>query len=252
MGLLKTIRQMTNRILAPTGFSVVRSHEALRAELPTMETAVSRLPGLGFRFGAVIDLGAASGTWTAMAAGILTDSKFLMVEALREREPLLQQRAQHAGPRLQYHICAAGPRHGSTSFLVTDDLDGSGAVTREGARAGQMREVEMLTLDELVSSHQLPGPYLVKFDTHGFELPILEGAAETLKRTDVIVMECYLIEGTERQLLFWQMCERMQQLGFRCFDIVDQLYRPRDGRLWQIDLFFARCDWPGFKDLGYA
>jgi FkbM family methyltransferase len=246
MGFLKQIRVAANRILAPAGFELVRRQEGV------MERAIARLPQLGFRFGSVIDIGAAAGTWTEMAAPILSEATFLMVEALREREPLLQQQARAGTSRLKYQICAAGPKRGKTSFVVTLDLDGSGAASGGGTTAGQLREVDMLTVDELVATHQLAAPHFLKFDTHGFELPILEGATETLKRTEVIVMECYLIEGADRQLLFWQMCERMQQFGFRCFDIVDQLYRPRDCRLWQVDLFFARSDSPRFKDLGYA
>ena len=217
-----------------------------------MERGIGRLPRLGFRFGSVIDIGPAQGTWTEMASPILSEATFLMVEALKEREPILRQQCQRRPARLKHQICAAGPNHGKTSFLVTQDLDGSGAASGGGTASGQLREVDMLTVDELVANHQMAGHHFLKFDTHGFELPILQGATETLKRTDVIVMECYLIEGADRQLLFWQMCERMQQIGFRCFDIVDQLYRPRDGRLWQIDLFFARSDWPRFKDLGYS
>jgi FkbM family methyltransferase len=246
MGLLKQLRLTANRILAPAGFELVRRQEGV------MDRAIARLPQLGFRFGSVIDIGAAAGTWTEMAAPILSTATFLMVEALKEREPLLQQQARAGNGRLKYQICAAGPKRGKTSFVVTQDLDGSGAASGGGTTSGQLREVDMLTVDELVTTHQLAAPHFLKFDTHGFELPILEGATETLKRTEVIVMECYLIEGADRQLLFWQMCERMQQIGFRCFDIVDQLYRPRDGRLWQVDLFFARSDWPRFKDLGYS
>ncbi|MEN9727827.1 MAG: hypothetical protein RL434_2193 [Pseudomonadota bacterium] len=245
MGLLKQIRAGINRVIAPAGFELVRRQEAV------MERAIARLPRQGFRFGSVIDIGAAAGTWTAMAAPLLGEATFLMVEALKEREPLLQELVRRHGQRLEYHICAAGPSRGKTSFTVTDDLDGSGA-TAAWASAGRIREVEMLTVDELVASHRLRAPHFLKFDTHGFELPILEGATATLKNTDVIVMECYLFDGAERQLLFWQMCEWMQQHGFRCFDVVDQLYRPRDQRLWQLDLFFARSTWPKFGDLGYA
>jgi hypothetical protein len=35
--------------------------------------------------------------------------------------------------------------------------------------------------------------------------------------------------------------------GFRCLDLFDPLYRPHDGSFWQVDLAFARVDWPGFQ-----
>ncbi len=246
MGLLKTIRLATNRLLTPAGFELVRTQQGV------MERAIERLPRQGFRFGSVIDIGAAAGTWTAMAAPILSDSNFLMVEALKEREPHLKAISSNSGGRIRYQICAAGPQCGKTSFVVTDDLDGSGAGSGGVSKGGIQREVEMWTLDSLIEKHKLASPIFLKFDTHGFELPILEGASETLKKTEVILMECYLFEAGERQLLFWQMCDWMMKHGFRCFDVVDQLYRPKDERLWQMDLFFARSDWSKFKELGYA
>jgi len=35
------------------------------------------------------------------------------------------------------------------------------------------------------------GPYLIKLDTHGVEIPILNGSAQTLKDTNVLVVEVY-------------------------------------------------------------
>ena len=97
----------------------------------------------------------------------------------------------------------------------------------------------------------LPGPYLLKFDTHGFELPILNGAARTLAETEVIVMECYNFRIGPHALTFDEMCRHLGERGFRCIDLVEPMHRPRDDSFWQMDLVFVRQTRPEFAYTGY-
>ena len=99
---------------------------------------------------------------------------------------------------------------------------------------------------ELVAEYQLTGPYLLKFDTHGYEMPILRAAAKVLRETQVIVMEVYNFDITPHCLCFPAMCAHLETLGFRCLDLVDPMLRSRDQALWQMDLVFGRADDPRF------
>jgi len=111
--------------------------------------------------------------------------------------------------------------------------------------------VPVTTLNHEAASRSLTGPYLVKFDTHGFEIPILQGAADILPQTSVIIMECYNFAISQDCLLFPDMCAHMKSLGFRCVDMADVMHRERDGALWQMDLVFIRSDRPEFECLAY-
>jgi FkbM family methyltransferase len=42
-------------------------------------------------------------------------------------------------------------------------------------------EVPVVSIDSELERRKLDGPYLLKLDIHGFEVPILKGAIETLK-----------------------------------------------------------------------
>ncbi len=112
------------------------------------------------------------------------------------------------------------------------------------------RKVPATTLDHEVSRN-LPGPFLMKFATHGFELPILAGAMETLKTTSLIVMEVYNSQLNENALRFHEMCAHLETPGFCCADIAAPLSRKRDGLLWQID-FFLRKNAPSFFNSYFA
>jgi len=86
---------------------------------------------------------------------------------------------------------------------------------------------------------QLKGPYIIKLDTHGYEVPIIEGSEKTLKETQLLIIECYGFEISPFSLLFWEMCNYLKDKGFRLIDIVDIELRPKDGAFWQCDAFFV-------------
>lgn len=241
MGLLGHFRIAINRALESSGFELERINKS------TMHHALKRLPRHNFGIKSVIDVGAAQGRWTDLAIQSLPNAKYLMVEALKEREAELSARCARNPDQLKYHIGAAGASSGKITFLVTKDLDGSGAAAGKTLRGEEQREVTVSTIDDLVTQYNLPGPHLLKLDTHGFEVPILEGAKRTLEKTQVLVIECYTFRGTDGRLLFWEMCTYLEKFGFRPFDLVDPLLRPADELLWQMDVFFTKSDWPTFK-----
>jgi hypothetical protein len=96
---------------------------------------------------------------------------------------------------------------------------------------------------------------VLKFDTHGTELPILAGAKETLSQTNLVQMEVYNFKLNfvgHKNLKFHEMCQHMEGLGFRLADMCDPLYRPNDGILWQMQFFFLRIDHPAFRSNSYS
>jgi FkbM family methyltransferase len=166
-----------------------------------------------------------------------------MIEALKEHIAQLE-RLKSADGGLDYAICACGAGPGEITFNVADDLDGSG-VSHDASSGG--RRVPVSSIDMLVKERSLPPPYLIKLDTHGYEVPIFTGAAETLKNTSVLIIEAYNFQLCPGCLRFHELCAHLDTLGFRCCDLTDPLYRLHDGLFWQADLFFARHDWAPFK-----
>ena len=134
-------------------------------------------------------------------------------------------------------MCVAGDvEQAQVELNVAADLDGS---TVNGTD-GKKRKVQQKTIDQLVIDNNLSGPFLLKFDTHGYEVPILEGAQKTLQNTNIIIMEVYNFKITDSSLLFYEMCAHMKKLGFRCYDLVDPMLRDHDNAFWQMDLYFCQ------------
>jgi FkbM family methyltransferase len=145
-------------------------------------------------------------------------------------------------------LAAAGDASGEIYFEATDPYGGQASYT---PYASNCIRVPMTTIDHEVSSRILKAPYLIKLDTHGFELPILKGAFNTLAETEVIVIECYNFKIAHECLLFYEICGYLAGYGFRCIDLVDPLYRPYDDSFWQVDMIFIRNNRSEFKYLRY-
>lgn len=233
-GLLRRAGLAVNRVGSPT-------------DRATMDGAFRALVARGHRPATVIDIGASNGAWSGALMAHLPTARYLLIEAQGVHEPALRTFCA-AHPNASYVLAAAGDREGTIHFDTSDPL---GGLASETPFAAHDAVVPMTTVDAAVATAALPGPYLLKFDTHGFELPILRGAARTLAATEVVVMECYNFHIAPEALTFDEMCGHMRGLGFRCIDLVCPLHRPLDDAFWQADLVFVRGDRPEFTRRSY-
>jgi len=221
---------------------------AKRKRAFTMQGALSRVQEHGFEVRTVIDVGASNGKWAKMAHELLPASRVLAFEPLVEQRQTLEE-LKSSVSWFDYVQAVAGEEPGEVSFFVSGDLDGSGVSEEAGQDS---RNVPVTTIDSEVQQRGLPGPYLIKLDTHGFELPILSGAAQTLEQASVVIIEVYNFKLNHPCLRFPEMCQHMESLGFRSYDMADPLLRAKDQALWQLDLFFARKDAAIFAHAKYT
>lgn len=204
------------------------------------ERALARIARRGLEVGTVIDVGASNGMWSEACRRQLPDARYLLVEAQETHRAALESYCART-PGSEFVLAAAGPRIGEIWF---DDGDPFGGLASETPTAAMKRKVPVTTLDHEVASRALPGPYLVKLDVHGFEVPILEGAAATLAKASLVVIECYAFRVAEGSLLLDEMIAWMRERGFGLVDASEPLWRARDGCLWQMDLFFQPATRP--------
>jgi FkbM family methyltransferase len=195
----------------------------------------------------VIDIGASDGRWTEACHPYFPQADYFLVEAQLAHARSLDALSRRM-PRIKYIVAAAGDSQGSIFFDASDLLGGIASHTP----IPHSIEVPMTTIDAQVAAHKLQPPFLLKLDTHGFEIPILEGARESLAQTHLIVIEVYNFNFVSHNLRFHEMCLYLEGHGFRCVDLCDVLHRPTDGALWQFDLFFTRAEHPIFRHTQYA
>ncbi|MBI1881505.1 MAG: FkbM family methyltransferase [Chloroflexi bacterium] len=185
--------------------------------------------------------------WTEQCRKWFPEAFYFLIEAQKPHEPdLITFKRRRSN--VDYIIAAAGDVEGQIYFDATNLMGGAASHTPFEKNC---IIVPVTTVDIQVSLKNLLPPFLIKLDTHGFEVPILEGAKQTLKQTELIVMEVYNFNIVPNSLRFHEMCAYMESQGFRCIDLCDPRHRPRDGALWQFDLFFARSENPIFASNNY-
>jgi FkbM family methyltransferase len=221
---------------------------AVEARAGTMAGMLKRLHLSGEDPKTVIDIGASDGQWTKLALEWFPRSEYLLVEAQPCHAEALAKFGEGRA-QVQVAMAAAGRTKGEIHFNVSDPYGGLASTT---PFEKNNLVVPVTTLDHEMEVRGLKGPFLIKFDTHGFEVPILEGAVEVLKQTRVIVMECYNFKISPDCLTFPEMCALLAGHGFRCADMADVLHREKDGALWQMDIAFVRDDAAVFADNRYT
>lgn len=213
----------------------------------SLDNTLARCRKRNPHIGTVIDVGASDGRWSLAARKHFPKASFFLVEAQTAHEKALRK-VKGAQPRFDYLISAAGDTEG-TIYFDAGDLFG-GVASHEPLEANCI-SVPVVTIDAQVRERNLAPPFLLKLDTHGFEVPIFEGARKTMENTALIVVEVYNFKLTETSLRFHEMCAYLEERGFRCIDMSEPMQRPSDGALWQMDLFFIPADSREFASNNY-
>ena len=211
----------------------------------TLAEVVQNARRAGFEAGGVIDVGVARGTPGLYDAW--PEARLLLVDPLVEWEGHLREFAAGRG---SYIIAAAGTKDGPAEMRVHRVPELSSLVGERDECQTTLRLVEVVTIDAVAA--ELPGPLVVKVDVEGGELDVLGGAATTLSRTELVLVETSMFELIPGQPLTHDVVAFMAERGFAIYDIFGGHLRPLDGALAQVDLAFARVDGVLRRDRRYA
>ncbi len=191
----------------------------------------------------VIDIGVQKGTNELYET--FPGAHHLLYEPVHEHEDDLK-RIANSLTHCNYAITAVTNIDGEVNLSVTPNRMYA-AVTPEAHVANrEVRTVRAARLDTLVDEASAKGPYLIKIDTDGHEIAVLEGARQTLKNATYVVIESTLF------IQFHDVIEFMRGEGFVVYDILEPLYRLLDDALWQVDLVFVPENSPLRKQKSYA
>ncbi len=126
------IKKVVKAIFNRMGFDVVRNRSVTTGHVPTndgMTNGFRRLQAISIFPNAIIDVGAAEGTWTEKAALVWPEAEFLLFEPLEERKEILLNLQKRLANKIFLSFTAAGNDESEINFHVSEDLDGSGIAT---------------------------------------------------------------------------------------------------------------------------
>jgi len=197
---------------------------------PLKKESFAKIKALGVPIQTVLDIGILTGTVELIEA--FPDKKHFLVEPITEWNKTIKSTYAEQGIDFLLVNVAASNFDGTMSMetgSVAPGLQISHARLTDRTAGHNVRTVPVRTLDSLLMEHHLSSPFLLKIDVDGAEILIMEGARETLKKVNVVVIEANIKNFIERSRF-------LEAHNFQLFDIVDPCYY--DDRLRQFDLVF--------------
>lgn len=247
------IKNMIRKALKLTGYEIRRIEHSGIAEVGSERRPVGSFKLLlqdlkkrGLICKTILDVGANRGHWSRMAKEVYPDASFYLIEPQIEMKQDLQNFCMQFKDSA-YLLAGAGAKKGKLTLTVWDDLAGSSFLPTANSNlleVGKQREVEIVTIDDLLDSSKLALPDLVKLDIQGFELEALRGAERTFGSTEVFILEVSLFPFNDGPGMptFADVINFMLERDYVVYDFPGFLRRPLDGALGQCDVCFVKRD----------
>jgi FkbM family methyltransferase len=216
-----------------------------RRPLPSpTEQLCALLVAQGFRPRHIVDIGGNYGNWTRAVLRAFPDARVTMFEpqtGLAHKHPDLA-----SDPRVRIEYAGVGDFDGSAAFSFHERDDSCSFLYNadEAAKQGMPQEtMPIRKLDTAIADSPFGPPQMVKIDAEGLDLNVLAGGPKTIAGAELVLIEATVANGVypnTAAIVF----AKMDELGFRLFDITDLNRTPERGVLWLIEAVFVRKDVP--------
>jgi FkbM family methyltransferase len=206
---------------------------------------------LARHFDAVVDVGASRGETSRGWLKQFPGARVYAVEPYPAAFAELSKLEAAFPERFKAFNAACGEARGTVTFEVHPDHDTSSSVlattslcreTLPDTARSERIIVPLERLDDLLGSRILERERSVflKLDVQGYEVPVLRGAPQLLKRTDVVLTEVTLPEFYQGQSTFTDIHQQMESSGFALLGIAEQSHDER-GRAVYFDALYGRA-----------
>jgi FkbM family methyltransferase len=163
---------------------------------------------------AVVDAGANIGYMSCLAAVLLRSGGRLFSfephpQLFKQLQKNLSRLATNSPLELHLNNCALGSEVGVAQLVLPSDFDKNDGIGRIGTATSQevSIEVPVKRLDQFLGEQLVS---VMKLDVEGFELPVLQGATQSISRRRIrtIVFEDH--EGPESEVVKWLTAQGYQ------------------------------------------
>jgi len=215
----------------------------------TSHRMVSVLAKQGIQPKTVVDVGANIGQFSIACQKIFPGVRIFAFEPLPQSFEALNRNVAHAGNAKGY-CTALGDEVGSVPFHVNSHSHSCSVLPLEErhkqafpfARETGVVNVQISTLDRELRNESLIAPVLLKIDVQGYEFSVLNGAIETLRNVDWVVMEVSFRPLYQGEKPFEAVVNAMNERGFKFLRPIAWLEDPKNGEILQMDALFERSN----------
>jgi FkbM family methyltransferase len=103
----------------------------------------------------------------------------------------------------------------------------------------RLDEVRHPVLEQALSG---PGRILLKIDTQGYEMPVLQGAERLLRHVAGVQLELSVTSLYDGQIPYLAMIQWLQERGFELWNLIPGFIDPTNARMLQFDGVFFRAE----------
>jgi len=135
----------------------------------------------------VIDIGANAGVFTHLLTVLNPVVKVIAVEPLPAMASRIETRAELTSANVRVHRLACSNVSGQRILYTASSDDTTASLEKDNCSGKQTIEVKVDRVDSIIGDDV--DVFLAKIDAEGHEESILEGAAESLKRTRFLIIE---------------------------------------------------------------
>lgn len=217
-------RQVIQALLEQAGLRLLYLRNCPRGTAPeNYRDILSKLPS-DLAKTAILDVGANFGVVTSELLQIFPvdvhafEPSPAVFEALQKR---------HSGnPRVHCHRKAMADKPGELPFEPRPDEPGLGRLA-DAATSRATIKVEVTTVDAFLDAQGIECVPLMKTDTEGFELAVMQGAERSLSsgRIKSLLIEVSPASGSHRHVPMRKLQDYLEPLGFKLFGLYDFGYR---------------------------
>jgi FkbM family methyltransferase len=193
----------------------------------------------------VVDVGAHVGAWARAVLKLIAPERLICIEPTPESYDQLQ-RALGGDTRIKIIHCAAGAQTGTAEMHAFASSDFNSmlpldlSLRQRYTHIGNERTitVEVRRLDDLLAD--VARVSLLKLDVQGYEMSVLDGGRETMRRTAAVLVEANFVPHYRGGVLFDGLHRRMtDEFGFTLHNLAPGTYG-RDGQLIWTDAVYVR------------
>ncbi len=187
----------------------------------------------------VIDVGVGNGTHELYKA--YPTARFILIEPLVEFKHAIEKISDKYNCKVYYK--ALGSQAGDMEMEINtfDPILSSFKSRVNKTEVCEKRIIEISTLNQIYKDNKdIKLPVLLKIDTEGNELEVLEGAKELLPIIDAVIIEVSISKRFSNSYNFEDIIIFMKENGFRVFDFLTICYERYKPGANLTDIFFKR------------
>jgi FkbM family methyltransferase len=181
------------------------------AECRTRLAGVRALP-----IGTVFDVGGNVGKMARSYRKMFPGARIYSFEPVPANYAKLAAYAATQNGVVQTFNVAVGSAPGQTTMWWDHAHCGGSSLVRStfGKETGEEVPVAVETLDRLAAKLEVRGEILVKIDTEGYDLEVIRGGKELLRRATVVIVEVIFADDLNETPHLGQFTQELGELGF--------------------------------------